>query len=106
MPAHSRPRPPYFFALLLVLCGQVLSLSSSVALAAPADDEYTLGITLYGQKRWDLAAETLKNYLETYPDHENVPLGKVYLAQSYVNQQKYAEARTILRDFLDAQEQK
>lgn len=105
MPAHSRPRPPYFFALLLILCGQVLSLSSSVALAAPADDEYTLGITLYGQKRWDLAAETLKNYLETYPDHENVPLGKVYLAQSYVNQQKYAEARTILRDFLKAHPQ-
>jgi len=100
MPAHSRPRPPYFYALLLLLTAQLLLVSSPQAWAAPADDEYTLGITLYGQKRWDLAAETLKNYLDTYPNHENVPLGKLYLAQSYVNQQKYTEARQILRDFL------
>ncbi|MCA8983908.1 MAG: tetratricopeptide repeat protein [Planctomycetaceae bacterium] len=68
--------------------------------AAPADDDYTLGITLYGQKRWDLAAETLRGYLQKYPDHANVPLAKLYLAQSYVNLRKYTEARVELREFL------
>lgn len=68
--------------------------------AAPADDDYTLGITLYGQKRWELAAETLAEYLKKHPEHAQVPLAKLYLAQSYVHLQKYQEAREQLREFL------
>ncbi|MCA8986990.1 MAG: tetratricopeptide repeat protein [Planctomycetaceae bacterium] len=68
--------------------------------AAPADDEYTLGLTLYGQQRWDLARETFESYLKSFPNHEQVPLAKLYLAQSLINLQKYQEARTVLRQFL------
>ncbi len=84
----------YLFALILVL------FAAGAANATPADDDYTLGLTLYGQKRWDLAIETFEDYLKKYPDHKNVPLAKVYLAQGYVNQQNYKQARVVLRDFL------
>ncbi len=80
--------------LLLLLC------STGAILAAPADDDYTLGLTLYGQKRWDLAIETFEDYLKKYPEHKNVPLARVYLAQAYVNKQDYKQARIVLRDFL------
>ncbi len=80
--------------LLLVVC------TAGTLFAAPADDDYTLGLTLYGQKRWELAIETFEEYLKKYPDHKNVPLAKVYLAQAYVNTQNYKQARIVLRDFL------
>ena len=83
-----------FTILMLIAC------TAGIANAAPADDEYTLGLTLYGQKRWDLAIETFEEYLKKYPDHKNVPLAKVYLAQGYVNKQNYKQARIVLRDFL------
>lgn len=91
------------YAASTILCLFVLTLFVPVSgnvYAAPADDEYTLGLTLYGQKRWALAAETFEAYLKKYADHKNVPLAKLYLAQGYVNQQNYKQARIVLRDFL------
>ncbi|WP_296457373.1 tetratricopeptide repeat protein [Rubinisphaera sp.] len=94
------------FHLSLMIFTTSLLLSTAVSVnAAPADDEYTLGLTLYGQKRWDLASETFRTYLKAYPDHSKAPLAKLYLAQSLVNQEEYKEAREVLRGFLKAHPQ-
>ncbi|MBL4885401.1 MAG: tetratricopeptide repeat protein [Planctomycetaceae bacterium] len=87
-------------AILCLFATVLLASFAENLQAAPADDEYTLGLTLYGQKRWALATETFETYLNKYPTHKNVPLAKLYLAQGYVNQQDYKQARVVLRDFL------
>jgi len=83
--------------VLAILCPLFMA---APAVAAPADDEYTLAVTLYGQKRWELARDTFQSYLKSYPNHGQAPLAKLYLAQSLVNLQNYKDARNVLRDFL------
>lgn len=94
-----------FHLTLLVFTSSFLLTRTAPAIAAPADDDYTLGLTLYGQKRWDLASETFRNYLKTYPDHSKAPLAKLYLAQSLINQEDYKNAREILQGFLKSHPQ-
>lgn len=71
---------------------------SAEAVAAPIDD-YNLAVKFFQQKRWDLAEELSREFLESSPDHPKAPFAKLYLGQSLAQQRKYDLARTAFREF-------
>ena len=84
-------------AALVLLVGLVFP----KPIAADTDDDYTLALQFYKQDRWDFAAAKLRQFLTNAPpDHDKVPLAKLYLGQALVHQRQFKEARPVFRDFV------
>ena len=82
-----------------------LSIAVFLFLAVPvqadkATDDLNLGVGLWRQKRWTLAADTFEHFLQDYPNHPRAALATLYLGLSYSSQQKYAPARERFQEFL------
>lgn len=92
-----------FIALALII-GLMIS-STPKSFADDGLDEYNVGLGLYNQRRWDLAAKTFESFIKKFPDHSKSSLGKLYLGQTLVNLREYEKARTSLRDFVKASPQ-
>lgn len=84
------------------VCGLAVLLCSTPApLAADAAlDDYNLAVGLYKQKRWELSAESFRKFAQKYPQHEKLPLARLYLGLTLVNADKFADARDVLRSYL------
>lgn len=87
------------FIVLACLCGLAAE-CPRVAGADDATDDFNLGVGMYKQGRWKLAAEEFRKYLKSHPKHAKVPLGQLYLGLTLVNLDEYQEARTQLRVFV------
>ena len=82
--------------LLMVLCG---SISSSVR-ADQALDDYNLSVQLYRQSRWAFAGDGFRKFIKDYPNHEKLPLARLYLGLTLINQSEFEAAREVLRTFI------
>lgn len=86
--------------VLLILCGVAATTGPREVRGDAGQDQYNLAIGLYKQSRWELAADTFRNFLKTHPEHVKVPFARLYLGLTLVNQEKYRDARNVLRDFV------
>jgi TolA-binding protein len=75
-------------------------LTTQVARADQAADDYAAAVGFYKQSRWGLAEETFKKFLKDHSKHERVPFARLYLGLALTNLEKYDEARTVLRAFV------
>lgn len=79
--------------------GFVLIVPASVA-ADDASDEFRLGIGLYRQARYQLAADTFSDFLKAYSTHPNSGLARLYLGLSLNEVGDYEDAHRELSRFL------
>lgn len=86
-------------AWLLALLA-ALSLAPSRAVAAPADEQYSVAAGLYAKQQWQQAADEFQAYLAQFPTHEQADSSRYFYAESLVQLGKYAEARTGFAEFL------
>ncbi|MDZ7619502.1 MAG: tetratricopeptide repeat protein, partial [Patescibacteria group bacterium] len=82
--------------LLLVL----ICLTSRMAAAAPADDQFDVAAGHYSKKLWKLAAEEFEVFLEKYPDHSRVPQSIFFLAEARLQTGATEEAEVRFREYL------
>lgn len=71
------------------------------SLLADATTDYNLVVEFYKQQRWQLAAETCREFLDRYADDERAATTRLYLAQSLVHLRDFAAAREQFVLFLD-----
>ena len=87
------------FVVLACLYGLVPA-CPIVVRADDATDKFNLGVGMYKDGRWKLAAKTFQEYLKSHPNHAKAPLGRLYQGLALVNLGQYQEARTLLRVFV------
>ena len=68
--------------------------------AAPGDDDYSLAVKLYNGSRWESASDAFKKFLKQTPKHPKVASARMLLGEALTRQDKYAEARTVLRGYV------
>ena len=95
---HALPGSCIFRILLLLVAAVVLSPSQQV-LADQASDDFNLAVGLYRKQRWDLAADSFRQFLDTYPEHERTNLSRLYLGLSLHSLKQYDEARQLFVDY-------
>jgi TolA-binding protein len=69
-------------------------------LADPGDDDYALAVKLYNGSRWNTASEAFRKFLKEAPKHPQVPSARMLLGEALTRQEKYTEARTVLRGYV------
>lgn len=89
----------------LLVAAALSALAPATVRADAALDAYNAAVGLQREKRWDLAAEAFRKFLKDYPQHEKAPFAELYLGLTLINQEKYADARTVLRSFVKANPQ-
>ena len=86
----------------------LVALTSSDVMYLCADegtDDYKVAVGLFGQSRWQDAAEQFRKFLTTYEKHEKAPLGRFYLGLSLLNLEDYKTARDEFRRFAEENKQ-
>ena len=78
----------------------LLAIMPEVAWADAALDAYNTAVGLQREKRWDLAADAYRKFIKDYPQNEKTPFAELYLGLTLISQEKYADARTVLRQFI------
>ena len=78
----------------------ITPLATTPAWGDPGDDAYKFAAGLYQNSRWDLAADKFRAFIQTHPKHPKLPQARLYLGLSLVNLEKFADARTQLRQFV------
>ncbi|MCA9082627.1 MAG: tetratricopeptide repeat protein [Planctomycetaceae bacterium] len=101
-PCHSAFRKARTGTFLVwLLTGWLLALPSFV-LADKADDDFSLAVGLYRNQRWQLAAQTLQQFITEFPEHPRNNIARLYYALSLSSLEDYAAARTELLRFIAA----
>lgn len=106
MSRSARRRRPWW--LLAWVCGSLIfcagersfAQADAARQADAALDDYNFAIGLYQKSRWDLAADAFQKFLKQHADHPKAAYATLYLGLSLVNEQKYAPARDVLREFV------
>lgn len=68
-----------------------------------AADDFNLGVGLYRDQRFELCAQTFRQFLEEFPEHPRANLARVYLGLSLSSLEQYREAREQFADNLQAE---
>lgn len=98
-PTSPCRRGSRLFAHRIACCFVLFLIPGAIAFADAALDDYNLAVQLYKQKRWALAADGFKKFLQDYPEHEKQSYARLYLGLTQVNQVDYKAARDNLRTF-------
>ncbi len=64
-----------------------------------AQDLYDFAVASYKQQDWETATAEFKKFLKNHSSHVKVPLARLYLGLSLVNQRDHKQAREILRAY-------
>lgn len=95
------------FPGLIVAC---LFAGPPTGMAAPAatvldkaTDDFNLGVGLYRSSRWQLAADTFRQFLKEFPEHPRHNLARLYFGLSLSSLEKYEEARVEFAAYVDAE---
>lgn len=72
----------------------------SLSLLDKATDDFNLAVGLYRSGRWQLAADTFRQFLEEAPEHPRHSLGLLYYGLSLSSLERYADARPQFTEFL------
>ena len=86
------------FVLAILL---LATLAPVVSIADEADDQYAVAAGHYARKRWELAVEEFREYLQKHADHKRADDATFFMAESRVQLGRLTEAQTQFRDFLD-----
>jgi len=73
------------------------------AMADKAGDDFNLGVELHRTQRYELAADTLTQFLKDFPEHPRTNLARMYLGLSLSSIEKYTLAREQFALFLKAE---
>jgi len=73
--------------------------ATAATAATAADDDYRLGVGHYKQKRWSLAAESLRAFIKTGPRGPQAASARLLLGVSLMHLKKYTVARVEFRRF-------
>ena len=98
------------FLSAFALCVHASVLDSAPAALAPAapitadkaSDDFNLAVGLYRSGRWQLAADTLQQFLTENPGHPRTAVARLYLGLSLSSMEKYAEAKGHFVNYLTA----
>jgi len=71
------------------------------ALGDVANDQYRLATRHYSQQRWQLAAQEFQTLLREFPAHENKPEAIFLLGESFVQLERFDEARKLFVEFVE-----
>ncbi|MBE3135186.1 MAG: tetratricopeptide repeat protein, partial [Acidobacteria bacterium] len=63
-----------------------------------AADDYNMGVWLYGSKKYELAADEFRSFLQKHPDHEKVPDARLGMARALLHAGKNDEAIAALSE--------
>jgi len=91
-----------FGKTLLTFVLAVLSGTSQVR-ADQSDDQFTVAANHYAAKRWKLAVEEFRTFLDLYPDHPKATGGIFLLAESALQLGDNKQAHTYFRRYLERQ---
>ncbi|MCH8241282.1 MAG: hypothetical protein IH897_01575 [Planctomycetes bacterium] len=69
------------FVLSILL---VATLAPAFSLADEADDQYAVAAGHYARKRWELAVEEFREYLQKHADHKRADDATFFMAESRV----------------------
>lgn len=94
----------WFRALILAVSCLVLAVNSPLR-ADDAADRYNLAAGLYRQGRWQLAADSFREFLTNHPQHARAETAQFYLGLALINVENFDAARTALRDYLKKYQQ-
>ncbi len=83
-------------ALLLLL----LSAAALPAWADDADDRFAVAAGHYAARRWKLATEEFRTFLDQYPDHSKAAKGVFLLAEAMLQSGKHEPASKWFREYL------
>lgn len=87
--------------LLLIVVVSVMS--AGWAGADKAADDFRLGVGLFRSGRWEIAADTFRQFLKDNPEHSRRSLARLYLGLSLSSLERFAEARPEFTAFLEAE---
>ena len=65
-------------------------------------DDFNLAVGLYRSGRWQLAADTLRQFLKDNPGHPRESIAKLYLGLSLSSMENYKDARPFFAEYLKA----
>ena len=85
-------------AVLLALAAVTGSVAAAEKSGDKAADDYNMGVWLYGSKKYDLAAEEFRSFLQKYPDHEKVADARLGMARALLQAGKSDEAIAALNE--------
>lgn len=101
--SHCRRRLSHFGGPLI---GAMILLWISIAASGfqlPPEAHWQVAWTHFNEKRWHLAAEEFRLFLQDWPQHPKSAEARFYLAECLLQQGAFPEARDLYRQLLDQQ---
>jgi TolA-binding protein len=81
----------------VVLVGMLAWGPEACALQLPAEAQWRVAKTHWDARRWDLAAEEFRIFLDHWPEHPKALEATFYLAEALLQQGQFVEASTLYR---------